>query len=147
MTDAVTAPLPWSGGTDAASDLIERFEVAWRAGTPPRIEEFLRAASAAPGSDVPSRAGLLAELVKIDLEYRWRGAGQGGSGEGTGTDESLPERPRLEHYLARYPDLGSPEQLSVDLIGEEYRVRRRWGDRPDHAEYLERFAPLGSTLR
>jgi eukaryotic-like serine/threonine-protein kinase len=25
------------------------------------------------------------------------------------------------------------------LIAEEYRARRRWGDRPNHAEYVERF--------
>src|SRR5262249_61676328 len=86
---------------------------------------------------------------KIDLEYRWRGAGPARAGDGCvlDADDAFPNHPRLEHYLARFSGLGSPDQLSLGLVVEEYRVRRRWGDRPGHAEYLERFAPLGPSLR
>ena len=69
----------------------------------------------------PPRSRLLAELVKIDMEYRWRG------------DESAArlERPGplLEHYLERFPELGPAERIPADLIGEEYRLRRRLGER------------------
>jgi WD40 repeat protein/serine/threonine protein kinase len=36
--------------------------------------------------------------------------------------------------------------LKLDLIAEEYRVRRRWGDRPAHEDYLRRFAQHGPEL-
>src|SRR5262249_45303940 len=43
-------------------------------------------------------------------------------------------------------ELGRPEQLAVELIGEEYRVRQRWGDHPSHSEYVARFAQQGPPL-
>jgi hypothetical protein len=108
--------------------LLEQFEEAWQRGSPPRLGDFLALAAAEP----PARALLLEELVKIDLECRW--------------SLGAAERPRLEDYAARYPDLGRPERLSVALIAEEYRVRQRWGDHPSHAEYVARFAQHGPLL-
>ncbi len=58
----------------------------------------------------------------------------------------MPSRPVLEDYLARYPELGPAERLSPALIGEEYRVRRRWGDRPGAAGYAARFAAQAEAL-
>ena len=54
---------------------LERFDLAWRNGTPPRIDAFLEAVATHAGSAglSPPRNRLLAELVKIDMEYRWRG--------------------------------------------------------------------------
>ena len=43
-------------------------------------------------------------------------------------------------------ELGPLDRLPVDLIGEEYRVRHRFGDRPGHDEYFERFASQATTL-
>jgi serine/threonine protein kinase len=63
--------------------------------------------------------------------------------------KSLPVRPRLEDYVRRYPELGPLEQVSPAIIGEEYRARQRWGDRPAHDDYLARFrrqAPLLEQL-
>ena len=50
--------------------VLEKFERAWQSSNPPLLEEFASAAR----SDVQERSWLetLAELVKIDLEYRWR---------------------------------------------------------------------------
>ena len=53
--------------------------------------------------------------------------------------DPLPLRPLLEDYLAYYHELGPPEALSPTLIGEEYRVRHRWGDAPGHEEIATRF--------
>ncbi len=68
---------------------------------------------------------MLFELICIDLEFRWRNSTAG--------------RRTLEDYLERFPKLISLDRLPVDLIGEEYRARRRWGDRPSHDEFLSRF--------
>ncbi len=108
--------------------LLDRFDQAWQSGVPPAIEDFL-----------PVRRGgrrrALRELVKIDLEYRWK------------QSASADPPPRLEDYVARLPRLGSPWRMPLDLICEEYRVRQRWGDRPDHAEYARRFPQHGAALR
>jgi serine/threonine-protein kinase len=130
--------------------LLERFEVAWCEGDAPRIDEYLvELGSAGPDPEPSSRCALLEELIKIDLEYRWRRAGISSNigVETSGPCGLLPLRPRLEDYVACYPELGTPEFLPVTLIREEYRVRRRWGDRPDHAEYADRFRGRGDPLR
>jgi tRNA A-37 threonylcarbamoyl transferase component Bud32 len=112
--------------------VLECFEEAWQSGTPPSIKSFL------PPGPGARRRQLLHELIKIDLEYRWRSEHAG---------PTLPARPRLEHYAAEFPELGPARDLPIDLIAEEYRVRRRWGDRPDHADFVERFAGRSAALR
>jgi serine/threonine protein kinase len=117
--------------------VLDRFELAWKSGVPPRIEDFVP--SEAAGTPPPLSAvdrQLLAELILTDLEHRWRRADPGVA-EAT---ENLPLRPLLEDYLARYPALGPAERLPPELLAEEYRVRHRWGDRPGHVEYARRFA-------
>jgi serine/threonine protein kinase/tetratricopeptide (TPR) repeat protein len=122
---------------------VDDFEKAWRSDTPPRIEDFLP-----PPDDPQALRQLLVELVKTDLEYRWRRAPEDQTQDQSSS--SLPPRPRLEDYLARYPNLGPVDRLPVELIAEEYRVRHCWGDRPDAAEYRARFAghpeALGEAL-
>jgi eukaryotic-like serine/threonine-protein kinase len=118
-----------------ADEIASAFDKAWQQGTP-RLEDFVGAVGPAG-----ARRQLLQELVKIDLEYRWRHAAARPS-VGAGLDKP----PLLEEYLRRYPELGSPERLALDLIGEEYRVRRYWGSRPSHAEYLARFGQHGQHL-
>jgi hypothetical protein len=75
-------PLPLSGSrrVDSACD---RFEAAWHAGAPPRLEDFL----GAPAH--PERAALLRELVVLDIFYR----------------RQLGRECRVEDYTARFPDL------------------------------------------
>ena len=69
-------------------EACDRFEMAWKAGLRPRIEDYL-------GGDAdPERASLLHGLLVLDLVYRRR---QG-------------ERPAPEEYRARFPE-------SVDLVG------------------------------
>jgi serine/threonine protein kinase len=120
----------------AGEQLLARFDKAWRSGTPPRIEDFL---SGSDALDTPARRELLAELVATDLGYRWRQVSQAAGPRNQG--------PRLEHYVERLAELGPLEQLPAELIGEEYWARQRWGDRPDHKEYLVRFPRYGAGLR
>jgi hypothetical protein len=64
-------------------EICLRFESAWKAGPRPAIEDFLT------GAWGIERLALLRELILLDLCYRRR----------------LQEHPRVEDYLARFPDL------------------------------------------
>src|SRR5262245_996626 len=125
------SPQPETGA--ALEKLLQQFDQVWRHGPAPRLDDYVVARI--PAGAGATRRELLAELVRVDLQYRWRLAGQG---------KALPvgdirERPHLERYVERYPELGPPDRLSVELIAEEYWVRHVWGDQPGHAEYFRRF--------
>src|SRR5262249_32422132 len=122
---------------DARRQLLARFEDAWHnPGPPPRIDEFVKSLAANQPTSDAARRNFLEELVLIDLECRWRRETAAKSALGT----HFPcVHPRLEDYVAHCPDLGALSRLGVDVISEEYRVRHRWGDRPNHAEYAARF--------
>jgi serine/threonine protein kinase len=78
---------------------------------------------------------LLQELVCLDLEVRWLRFAR---------DSSSPPL-LLEDYVRRLPELGGLATLPLELAGEEYRVRTRWGDGPGHDEYLARFGRQGDV--
>lgn len=120
-------------------DLVDEFEQQWRTGSPPDIANFLRRVS----SD--SRLALLQELVMVDMEYRWKQSADS-QADTYIEQESTAEIWNLENYLRRWPELGPPESLPVDLIVEEYRIRQRWGDRPAHTEYSNRFPGYKDSL-
>lgn len=63
-------------------EICDRFEAAWQAGSPPRIEDYR---DAVPDD---ARGTLLCELLHLDLEYRVRRG----------------DAPRREEYEARFPD-------------------------------------------
>jgi serine/threonine-protein kinase len=121
--------------------LLHEFDQRWRHQTPPRLDDYV---ARIPGEAAAesARGELLAELIMIDLQYRWRLAGQGK----IAPLGAIHERPCLEKYLERYAELGRPGSLPVELIAEEYWVRHVWGDRPAHAEYLRRFAASRADL-
>jgi eukaryotic-like serine/threonine-protein kinase len=114
---------------------ILRFEQAWQRGEPLEIAGFLKLPRFA---SPPDRCRLLMELICVDLEYRWRNPAR---------NRLALEPIMLEGYAAKFPELGSPEQLPLELIGEEYRVRRIWGDRPGHLEFLSRFDERREQIR
>src|SRR4051794_18708629 len=93
---------------------VQRFEQAWRLHGPRAIDEYL-GEPFAPGSS--QRGRLLTELICVDLEYRWRNVAVVGPFS-------------LQAYVERFPELVSLDRLPIDLIGEAYRARHRWGDRP-----------------
>jgi serine/threonine protein kinase len=72
-------PLPDEREVDA---VCLRFEAAWQAGQRPRIEDYLGQ------TPEPARSALLAELLRLELEYRGRNG----------------EQPTEEEYRTRYPD-------------------------------------------
>jgi eukaryotic-like serine/threonine-protein kinase len=116
---------------DEFESCVLRFEQARRLRNPCEIGDFLGTESDLPA---PERARLLVELICIDLEFRWR-------------DSGLDEPITLEGYVERFPELISLDRLPLELIGEEYRVRCQWGDRPSHQDFLARFRDRLELIR
>jgi WD40 repeat protein len=95
---------------------IRRFELAWKQGPPPALDDYLPAGTA-------HRQAVLAELVHTDLEYRLKAG----------------EAARVEDYLRRYPELAHDPAAAVDLILAEYDLRRRREPDLTPADYRARF--------
>src|SRR6185437_7098691 len=135
MDKAQAGAVSGSGG-GALDAAVDAFEAAWRSRTLPDIKSSI---DKAPQID---RTALLHELVRVDLEYRWK----------ISAGDAINDRPLsclpyvIEDYAVRHPELGDASKLPLDLIVEEYRVRQRWGDRPDAAEFARRFPDRGREL-
>ena len=102
-------------------DLAAHFERAWTLLPAGSVildfERFL------PPQGTMLRTPALATLVKVDLAQRWRRG----------------QRPTLEEYLQKYPELGTPLTVAPDLVAAEYQVRHQHGDRPALTVYQSRF--------
>lgn len=123
---------------DIRERLLEDFERAWLRENPPDLPAVVRHWESLSKSETPAtgdRDTLAAELIKIDLEYRWR-------------QPRPPEipGPQLETYLEMFPELRNDRKRLLELIVEEYRVRLHWSDLPETAEYLQRFPEADSEL-
>jgi len=117
---------------------IDRFDAAWQSEPAPAIDDFLDSAI----DDTQSRRSLLLELVQIDLEHRWKCA----STKGYHSRQTIPTGPLLEDYVSAHAELTSLEDIPLTVVLQEYRVRRKWGDRPSHEEYSKRFPHFQSGL-
>ncbi|MEO2088431.1 MAG: hypothetical protein ABGY75_02905, partial [Gemmataceae bacterium] len=101
--------------------VIRRFEEAWEDGRPD-LASFLV-------GEVRDPHTLLVELIQIDLEFRYRAG----------------ERPRVEEYLDRFPDLGGGGGVPA-LIGSELALRERHGPPYSADELHARFPHLAGQL-
>ncbi len=106
-----------SAGVDTHADdsswlrreaVIDRFETTWQESGAARIEDFL------PTPDTGDRDALLAELVKVDLEYRLR----------------RRERPTAAEYLRRFPELAARAGEVEEWLREEESVHASRGRPP-----------------
>jgi len=104
--------------------LILEFERAWQSGDQPDIADFVRRS----GEGV-ERNRLLIELACVDLEYCWRHAASA---------KMSPTR-TLTDYVALFDEARSFNDLPLEIIEEEYRVRCRFGDRPSHESFVSHF--------
>ncbi len=112
---------------DALEVCLEKFNEAWKKTSepPPSISAFL-----------PKRTGLrqlaIVELVKLDMEHR---------------NTTKAARTTLEEYAAEFPELGGVDRMPVELIFEEFLVRRQ--SQPDlmFDEYYQRFPKRVAELK
>ncbi|MFO0880029.1 MAG: protein kinase [Gemmataceae bacterium] len=104
--------------------LLEQFDLAWQHHGYPELAEYL------PPPDDPARLATLADLVRIDLEYRWK------------AENGCP----VETYLVRYPELTSDTELVLDLIAWEYELRRRTEPALDVNDFAQRFPHQAGQL-
>jgi len=116
------------GLDDVLTDWLVEFDLAWQPGLLP---DYFREI---PPELQPSWRTALVELVRIDLVRSWRVA-----------------RERLvESYLDEYPELGTPETVSLELIEAEIDARRSVGQVPSGEELIARFpghaAAIGDML-
>lgn len=104
-------------------EILTAFEQAWFQGDRPGIEYYLE------GSGGERRA-LLAELVQLDLEFRWKAG----------------EPVRAEFYLNHFLELQLDRAAVAELILSEYRLRRRREPELGEADYLIRFPEYGTEF-
>ena len=102
---------------------LEAFAAAWESSPyPPLLADFLPV----PGSGM--RKELVPELIKLDLEQRWqRGL-----------------RKIVEDYSYDVPELDV--LVTVDLVFEEYHIRKTAGDHVSPTEFFKRFPALACEL-
>lgn len=124
---ATTVAKPVSDAARLGGQVVEQvaaFAAAWAAGgDPPDPARFL------PDGPPATRRLVLTELVKLDLDRRLA----------AGLNRSL------EDYIQALPELaagGAP----VDLLYEDFVVRRRAGRDPDPADYFRRFPDRAADL-
>lgn len=98
-------------------ELIRSFEEAAAGQELPDLERFI------PPPGDPARAEAICELVRVELEMRW----------------SRGQRPKLDEYLERYPELTADDALAA-VAFEEYRQRVLAGERPARESYFQRIA-------
>lgn len=103
--------------------VVERFEVAWQTGEPPRIDDFLPA-------DPADRHAVVVELIHVDLERRLE------------RDDTV----RVEWYLEQYPSLAADRAAVIELIAAEYRLRRRRDPGLTAQLFAERFPQYRDEL-
>ena len=98
-------------------DLIAAFESAQARDPEADLADFL------PEPCHPLYGAVLAELIRIDLEYGWQHG-----------------RPKpLEDYLQEFPDLAKDSEFWPQIAFEEYRLRRQAGEKISPQEYGTRF--------
>lgn len=98
--------------------LLTEFDHAW---APTLLAEQVERLKTSVTSN--TRAICIVELVKIDLHRRWS-SGQGKS---------------LEEYCQQFPQLGSADAISPDLILAEFNARRSIDPQLDLESYAGRF--------
>lgn len=121
MTVGIEQTAAWN----QVSERLEAFVAAWESGAEPAIASHL------PAEPPAVRRLVLVELIKVDLEFRIR------AGRPT----------RLEDYLADHPEIAGAAGPPVELVCEEYHVRRTHGDPVDVAELCQRFPGRAREIR
>jgi serine/threonine protein kinase len=115
---------------DDVAERIDRLAAAWEQalhadGELPDLEHF------AVGVDPQAAPRVWCELAKFDLERRWQ----------AGRDPQP-----AEWYAVRYPVLGPPTEMPLDLLHEEVQVRLQRGQAVAADELQRRLGARGQPL-
>jgi WD40 repeat protein/serine/threonine protein kinase len=107
-------------------ELLGEFHRTWAAGR-------LDAALAELPADLPYRLAAVTGLAALDLEMQWQAG----------------NRPRVEDYLEKYPELGTAENVSIELLLAEYLAMERADPAapPDLSAFLSRFPQQADEFR
>lgn len=99
--------------------VIQRFEAAWdeAEGEGPALSSFL------PLGDASMRTMALRELIKTDIDKQWQRG----------------DKPLVERYLARFPELHALPDAVPILLKEEFLIRKERGDAVTLEMYRDRF--------
>jgi serine/threonine protein kinase len=104
---------------------LAEFDQSWREGLLwERVKKL-------PPAGNPLRLAALAEMVKIDLERHWQSG----------------KRAYLDQYLRRYPELGTPRTVAIDLLQAELEARQQFGETIQLADLATRFPGREADLR
>ena len=137
----------WRGmalSNEALEEALDRFDELWRSGRPPQLAEFVESLPIKPGAPV------VAELVAIDLEYRWKTAGSETVNQFSPqsvAEDDLSLCPRVTDYAQRWPELAADRATLEWLAAEEFRAQLRWGSAPDEAEFVRSYGDSSSLRR
>lgn len=139
------------------SPFLDAFRESWRTGGGRRIRDVLGDFQLLqPIPDPVACQTLLIELIKIDIEQRWKLGGVADAAALTRAEPSNDSdldattviRVRfVEAYLEEIGSTDLNESIVMDLYAHEYRVRHRWGDRPEIDSYADRFEKLSEAGR
>ncbi len=110
---------------DLIAALLLKFDRGWDAG---KIDTFVMELTGWPPE---ARGRALVMLVKIDLERRWQ------SGHNT----------EVEQYLARFPELGTADTVTPELLLAEWEVRQQYGEQPRFGDFTRRFPRQTAALQ
>jgi WD40 repeat protein/serine/threonine protein kinase len=81
--------------------------------------------------DLPYRLAAVTGLVAVDLEMQWQNG----------------QHIRVEEYLEKYPELGTAENVSIELLLAEFLAQERYHSAPDLNGFLARFPQQADELR
>jgi len=117
-----------NAGTEAWGEIeqwVTRFLAAWQTQHFPPLADYL------PAQPSALRKLTLVELIKADLEQR----------------SQLHDYKSLESYAADFPEVLDDGHLPLELICEEFHVRRASGQVVSVDQYCERFPKSSAALR
>lgn len=114
------------------------FAAAWEsAAHPPEIADYLPDAQTL-------RLGALLELIRVDLRQRWLRRPTGHRAADQASGPASPKR--LYDYCSEFPEL-TPESIPVNLVYEEFVIRRHSGERVDPRDCLRDYPGQAAQLR
>ena len=89
--------------------------------------------------DSESRTTVTVQLIRIDLERRWKTDGHAPVGD------PLQARPHVNDYVTVLTAFSDIEEVPIELLAFEFRIRHLWGDGPGIKDFTGQFVPKRRT--